>query len=340
MGFKIGSVFSPEILSQVEGEKDRNLQRLRLQADLYSKYKDDKFRNAQLRAVEADNNADRSSRERMTRETNDTRQELGAMSNELRSAQIDARQASGENALLEKQRQFDALYPLKEKDAEARGTRAEASMIGATARKDQVDLNRQVQFGSGTADNPSHGSMASGRRAMEGKTATSTDLMKAQIQQIQARLAGTLPEDMDRVRRTAILASHEKLLERTLNVRTAKDAAALASQLIRDLRNPVTGSFNDPSVARAATEVSGSIFGILKSYGDEFAAAFANAFQEEGAKANEEDADKVAKTRKHAAPNPMPTGDDAAKRAMDVLNEMRRRAREGLQGTPPNTTGR
>lgn len=340
MGFKIGSIFSPEILSQVEGEKDRNLQRLKLQADLYGKHKDDKFRRAQLRAVESDNNADRASRERMTRETNDTRQELGAMSNDLRSAQLDARQASGENALLEKQRQFDAMYPLKEKDAEARGTRAEASMIGANARKDQVDLNGRVQFGSGTADNPSPGSMASGRRAMEGKTATANDLMKAQIQQIQARIAGTLPEDMDRVRRTAILQSHQRLLEKTLSVRTAKDAAALASQLIRDLRNPVTGSFNDPETARAATEVSGSIFGLLKSYGEEFSAAFADAFQSEGAKANEEDNAKVAATRKHPAPNPMPTGDDAAQRALELLNKMRQKAREGMQGTAPNTTGR
>ena len=35
MPFNIGNIFSPQILSMVESEKDRNLQRLRLQADLY-----------------------------------------------------------------------------------------------------------------------------------------------------------------------------------------------------------------------------------------------------------------------------------------------------------------
>lgn len=340
MPFNIGNIFSPQILSMVESEKDRNLQRLRLQADLYEGHKQDKFRRSQLAASERSDNADRASRERMARESNDTRIELGDMANQLRSSQIDAREAQSNAALAEKARQFDAMYPLKEQDAEARTTRADAASRNATARGDEVALKRQVEFGSGDPDNPTPGSKASGRRVMEGKGLAQTEFVRARIEELTRKLEGSLPADIDRKERTRILGEHQALLERSFRVKSANEAKSLAVDLVKALRNPLTGAFNDPNMARTVSELSGSVFGTLQSFSDEFSSAFADAFQEESNKAIGEDNDKTAKTRKDADPAPMPTGDDSARKAMEAMERMREAARKRAAGEAPNPTGR
>ena len=276
----------------------------------------------------------------MARESNDTRIELGDMANQLRSSQIDAREAQSNAALAEKARQFDAMYPLKEQDAEARTTRADAASRNATARGDEVALKRQVEFGSGDPDNPTPGSKASGRRVMEGKGLAQTEFVRARIEELTRKLEGSLPADIDRKERTRILGEHQALLERSFRVKSANEAKSLAVDLVKALRNPLTGAFNDPNMARTVSELSGSVFGTLQSFSDEFSSAFADAFQEESNKAIGEDNDKTAKTRKDADPAPMPTGDDSARKAMEAMERMREAARKRAAGEAPNPTGR
>ena len=136
------------------------------------------------------------------------------------------------------------------------------------------------------------------------------------------------------------MGEHQALLERSFRVKSANEAKRLAVDLVKALRNPLTGTFNDPKMAQVMSELSGSVFGTLQSFDDSFAKAFADAFQEEADKATVGDNDKVAKGRKDTEPPPAPTGDDSARRAMEAMEKLREAARKKAAGEAPNPTGR
>lgn len=327
--FNLGSVFSPEALRMVEEEKNRRQSNLGLQASLYRAREDDKFQRARLAATEREGAADRASRERIAGMAYDSRNELA-----------DQNMAYREAGLREKARQFDTMFPVQQQKAEAATTRAEAATTNAGARRDQVALNREVEFGAGDSETPTPGSKASGRRAMEGKIAADEDLSRMRAEQIVAHINGTLPEDMDRAARTKILQDAQGLAERAFKVKTSKDIDALAIDLIRALRNPVTGMFNDPSTSRAASQLAGNIFGILQQISPDAATAWTDVYTREVEKALGQTL-QTKRFEDKAKPKPREeTGDDRVNRAMDAMDKLREEARKKAQGEAPNPVGR
>lgn len=340
MPFNIGSVFSPEMLNMVEREKDRRQSNVGLQAQLYRGREEDKFRKAQLRASVDDNNADRASREKIAGMQTDSRRDLADQNMQYREQALNERTRSANALLDEKGRQFDTMFPVQQTRAEAAKTRAEAATTNAGARSDQVALNREVEFGAnGDPSNPETGSKAAGRRLMEGKTAADTDLAHMRSEVLTAKIDGMLPEDFDRKRRTDILEASAKLHERAFKIQSTKDAERIAIDLIRAMRNPVTGTFNDPSAARAMSTLAGQIFGVMDSFKPEFAAAFADAFQKVG-KEEQDTANDEWRTKNNKHDVGTETGDQRAQKMMKALEAMREAARKRAEGSSPNPVGR
>jgi len=346
MPFNIGSVFSPEMLRMVDAESNRrqdsNERRLALQASLYRGHQDDKFRQKQLNATMSDQNADRSSRERMAADATDSRQQLNEANLNYKSALLGERTRGADDMLSEKKRQFDEMFPIQQQRGNAAETRAGASETNAGARRDQVGLNREIQFGSGDADNPGAGSAASGRRAMEGKTVAQTDSIKKQAEVITQKLVLATDNMADQKRRTDILAAAQDLHERTFKVKSAHDAEALAIDLVKTLRNPLTGAYNDAEVARVSSMLSGQIFGAMENFNAKYAQAFADQFQKSAQEGLNSDVDASALKNRaaHASEKPTSIGDERAKKAQEVLRAIRESTRSNMTGQPPNQVGR
>lgn len=340
-GFNLGSVFSPEMLRMVDAEKERRNNNLGLQATLYRQHEDDKFRKKQLDATINDQNSDRASRERMATDATDTRQQLKEMDLNARTALAGERNKSAYDILAEKQRQFDSMLPVQRQKADAATERAGAATTNAGARSDQVGLNREIQFGSGDADNPTEGSLASGRRVTEGKTYAETDLLKKRAEAFAQQLKNATDNIADQKRRTDILAAGQDLHERAFRVKSTQDAEALAIDLVKAMRNPVTGMLSDAESARVNAMLTGQVLNALEGFGKKYVQAFSDKYQSSMKQAYDTDVHTYERTNnQHGDGNAAPTGDTRAKAAMDAIEKARARTRELQSGQPPSNVGR
>lgn len=339
MPFNIGSPFSPEYLRLVQAQQQRGDENARFVTQLGMNRDDDKFRRTQLSATMADNEAERNLRREIAHLTTQSKNEIDDSRREHQLALLNEKTRQFNDMLAEKARNFDLLLPIKEQMAEAGVTRAEASKSNAVTNAGKLDLSRQVEFGTGTPDDPSPGSKAATRSALTDRRVADTDFAKMRTEEVVRRLDGRLPEQIDRAKRTEILSKAQELHERAFRLKTANDAAKLATDLLKALRNPITGGFSDPGTTAAIGDLSSSIFGNIAAYSDQFAAAFADAIQSETQKELAKE-DEGIRAKRRGERTPPTTGDDAARKAMEALNAAREEARRRAIGTPPSPVGK
>jgi hypothetical protein len=249
---------------------------------------------------------------------------------DVQSSYRDALLTNKERAIDEKARQFDMMLGINQQKADAATTTAKAAGVSAGARADQTALNEKVEFGTGTADNPSPGSKAAGRAGLEDYRSARAALANMQIEALQQKLTGMLPEQIDGRKRTAILQAAQDLKTMQFKVNSVTSARNLGIGLIRALRNPVTGSFNDKDTAAAVNALAHDLFGSLQQVNEIYAAEFLEAFNEAGT--------KESGIKKDSGPSM--TDDQRLQRAKDVMNALREKRRKELEGQAPDPTGR
>lgn len=286
MPFKMGSPFSPEMLSLIE-QKNARLDRRK------ESRRNDLFKYAQLRAEVDVGNRERRLRSQIenarnamqsSRDKNSFALAQQQMENAQRELDMDAEIARGREERLGEQHESEmdlrgraanlaeGQFGLKERAFEAEQARLpvedQFTARGLKATEDRTRVmseaeqrRRFVEFGpdgtpSLTAEGLAIGSRQEGRAARTGKDKATTDFYKKRAEELGHRIEGTLPPTWAEKQRIKLGREAAKLAVRAQNAETAGDAIKLVSRLFFEFKDAWD---NTPPDAEQITAIRDSI---------------------------------------------------------------------------------
>lgn len=341
MGFNMGQVFTPQTLGLVlEQQRMQRAGNAGMSRKIHYPElgEGDAFKHAQLKATVDSDKADRE----LKRELALIQQNIANATNDEDKRRWESEFAAKQDAATQRGTEFEF-----EKEYKTKGLGVDERRVGAAEKANE--LRAAEQFGAGDPSAPGVGSKAAQRTAGVQGTAASVEERKARTQEIMGRIEGTLPDQIDRAKRTTIMGRHQGFLEQVQAAKSPRELYRLAIDAVKASRDPVTGLLDVEGGQASLSRMMGSLWQIAQERGPEFAEAFMSGFNEESFRGSAEDAvrgnqesiraGQAADASKPYVPSsrqPGNLGDAAA-----AMEEIRRRAREQAAGArPPSPVGR